>query len=458
MGAPTKRARKVRVAKEFDPARLSRQIATPKGTSGVALTSWTLAQIFAARDAQLRGHFYQAARMAESMRTDDALAVAFENRLAPQRCIKVEIVAAKGARGAGIAGEAGALFGQAGVGISPDTIASIHSCLVNHDVAFATVTATPRDDGSRVDFALSAWPIEHVRWDSYQNCFVTRVDVDSSETGDSTFGGEIPIVHGDGRWVIFQRFEVDPFKHAAILSAAVVWARHAYAIRDWSKSSVAHGSAKVIGALPANVALQSADGALTPEAEALVAGLRDVATSDSAVVVKPAGSEIQFLTNPSTAWQVWVELVGNAERAAARIYLGTDGTLGTNGGAPGVDIASLFGVAATKVEGDLACISRGLQTGLIEPWCAVNFGDSSLAPTRRYLLADADADAARASFKARNDAFFAHLGEAKKAGFDVTQEYAAKVAKSYGVDAPLLVVKPVDSSAVVAPPALRAVP
>jgi hypothetical protein len=443
MAAKTKRAQKVRGADEFDTGRLARSLAIPKG-SGVALTSWTLAQIFSARDDQLRGHFLQPARMAESMRTDDALSVAHEGRLAPQRCIKVEMVPAKGARGLPVASEADALFGQHGVGLNADTVASIHSCLTDHDLAFATCTAAPRGDGSRIDTVVNAWPIEHVRWDAYERCYKTR-------TAD---GIEETIVHGDGRWVVFQRYEQDPFKHATLLAAALVWARHAYAIRDWAKGSVAHGSAKVIGALPDGVALQDSSGALTADASALADALRAIATSDSAVVVKPAGSTIEFLTSNSTAWQVWERLVLNAEAAAARIYLGTDGTLGSKGGAPGVDVQALFGVASTKVEGDLACITSGLQTGVIEPWCAMNFGDSALAPTRRYMLPDADADAARASEEKRTIAFFDEIDRTAKR-FEVTQKDVERIAKKHGVDAPML--KAVEGATATAPAALRSV-
>ncbi len=382
MGAPSKRAKRIRNAAEFDPARLSAALSIPKGSTGVALTSWTLDNIFAARDAQMRGHFYLPARMAEAMRTDDALAVALENRLAPQRCIKVEIVPAAGARGESVAKEAEALFGQCGVGISSDTIASIHACLTNHDVAFGVCVATPREDGSRVDVELHAWPIEHVRWDSLRRCFMTRIDPETAGPGEETVGAEVPIVHGDGRWVVFQRFEIDPFKHAAILSASAVWARHAYAVRDWAKSSVAHGNAKMIGKLPEGQPLQDAGGN-TAEADAMIAAMRSLITGDAAVAVIPAGATTEFVTNTSSAWQVFSELVLNAEKAAARIYLGTDGTLGTQGGAPGIDIQSLFGVATTKVQGDLACLQRAIDTGVIQPWCALNFGDSSFADVLR---------------------------------------------------------------------------
>ena len=161
MGAPSKRARKVRAASEFDVARLRAALASPK--DGSAVYSWTLAEIFAARDQQMRGQFARPARLAESMRTDDALFVAYDNRLAPQRCIKVEIKPAAGARGASIAKEAEALFGQNGVRIHPDAIADVHGCLVNHGIAFAVNTATLRDDGSRFDVEMHAWPRKYWR-------------------------------------------------------------------------------------------------------------------------------------------------------------------------------------------------------------------------------------------------------------------------------------------------------
>lgn len=453
MGAQSKRARRVRTAAEFDPSRLLHRLAVPAST-GIPLTSWTLTEIFAARDDQLRGMFYRPAKLADAMRTDDALSVALEGRLAPQRCIKVEIVPAKpDVRSAKIAAEAEALFGHNGIAISPDTLGSIHADLVNHDVAFAQVVATPRDDGSRVDVEVHAWPIELVRWDSTKRCFVTRVDPGSAQA-DGAVGGEIEIVHGDGRWIVFSRYETDPWKHGALLPASLVWARHAYALRDMAKSSVAHGCAKLTGELPAGVPLQDENGDETPEAAAFLELLRAMGTSDSPIGIRPAGAKTEFVTNTSTAWQIFTELIENGEKAAARIYLGTDGVLGSNGGAPGVDIEALFGVASTRVEGDLACISRALQTGAIEPWTAINFGDSTLAPTRRYLLPDRDADAARAADAARTTAFYDEIERAKKNGFVIDQAFVDAIAAKHGVDAPRLPPPP-PAAAAPAPAALR---
>lgn len=451
MGRTSKRASKIRQGDEFSTARLAREVGAPKdGTS--AVFAWSLEDIYAARNAQMRGDFRQAARLAESMRTDDALFVAYANRLDPLACVGVELVPAsdKG-KAVSVAAEAEALFGQEGIGIAPGALADIEGCFVNHGVAFACVTMTPREDGSRIDASMRYWPIEFVRWDAQRRCFVTRVDTETvtaaeyaGAPGSSAFATfEVPIVHGDGRWIIFSTHEHEPFKQtAAILPAAIVWARHAFAARDWSKGSVAHGAAKVVGEMPAGVALQEADGdgnqSLTAEAAAFLALLRSIASGDAPVGIRPAGSKTEFVTNTSTAWQVWAELVSGAEKASARIYLGTDGTLGSQGGAPGVDVTALFGVALTKVKGDAECIERALLTGLIEPWCALNFGDSSLAPTRRYMLPDADEEAWRASEGTRRQAFYADVAAARSGGFVISQDFVDAVAKVHDVTAPTL--------------------
>lgn len=452
MGARSKRAQRVRSEKEFDLGRLEALLRMPRDGRNT-IDSWSFSEIFAAREEQMLGQFVRPSRMAEQMRTDDALAVAYENRLAPQRCIPVSIEAAKGARGELIGGEAEALFGANGVGIHADTLADIHADLVNHGVAFACNVATPREDGSRVDLEMRYWPIEYVRWDPTFRVFKARADPNTVQPGDipdspyneyGFVGGFwIPVIHGDGRWVIFKKHDLEPFrKEAAILPAALVWARHAFAARDWAKGSKAHGSAKVIGELPGGVPLQNEGGGLSAEAEAFIELLRAIASDDAPAGIRPAGAKTEFLTNNSTAWQVWAELVQNAEKAAARIYLGTDGTLGSQGGAPGVNIEALFGVAATKVRGDLECISRGIDTGVIEPWCAINFGDSKLAPKRKYVVPNDDEEAVTNDYSKRNDAFYKALVDAKQAGLTLTETYIAQLAADYRVRVPVLAAPP----------------
>ena len=448
MGAPSKKAKRVRVEKEFDLQRLEALLRLPRDGRNT-IDAWCLEEIYAARSEQMLGQFVRPARMAEAMRCDDALFTAYSNRLAPQTCIPVELIPAKGARGMAIADEAEGLFGANGVGITPATIKNIHGCLVDHEIAFGCNVARPREDGSRVDIEMRYWPIEYIRWDPVFRVFRARADPNTVQPGDipdepsadgDSFGYSgaywIPVVHGDGRWVIFSNFEIEPFRHATLLPAALVWARHAFAARDWSRGSKAHGSAKVIGKMAEGVPLQNQGGGLSAEAAAFVALLQSIAQDNAPAGIIPAGSEVDFLTNNSTAWQVWSELMTNAEKAAARVYLGTDGTLGSQGGAPGVDIESLFGVAKTKVHGDLTCISRGIDTGVIEPWCAMNFGDSKLAPSRRYMVPSEEAQALTDNYAKRNDQFYKALVDAKQAGLVLTEPYIAKLAGDYRVRVP----------------------
>lgn len=441
--AATKRARKIRKGDEFNAARLAQALKTPLHTTDAG--TWSLAQIYSARDQQLRGQFAEPARLAAAMRTDDALFTAYENRLAPQRALAVEIVPAKGARGEAIAKEAEALFGQDGIAISAATSADINGCLANHGVAVAYCVDTPRPDGSRVDKTVTYWPIEFVRWDEVNRCLMAEVlDPPESEIAahpEIPMRGAfwIPIVHGDGRWIVFQKHEYEPWtQEACILAGAVVWARHAYGNRDWAKGSGAHGNAKVVGKMPEGFSISDESGNLTVDAKAFLALLQALVSPDSPAGIAPFGSSVDYIANSSTAWQVWAELVKNAEKAAARIYLGTDGMLGSVGGAPGVDITQLFGVATTKVQGDLGALERGFLTGAIEPWCATNFGDSSLAPQRRYVIPDPDAAQVVKEYGERSAAFHEDVAKRKENGYVLDQTTITALAEKYDVIVPTL--------------------
>lgn len=447
MARRSKKARKIRHAAEFPGRLLAAQLRPPIESSGVY--SWTLPEIRNARDAQLRGQFSLPVRLAESMRTDDALFVAYENRLAPQRAIGVEMVPPKpGEVPKRIAGEAAALYGPDGIGLTPDTLADLNGCLANHGIAIAYSTPSVRLGGRRVDLLVSAWPLEFVRWDATRRMLLTRVEQVPKEVRDDMdaagvqllSGAEVPIVHGDGRWTVITKHELHPWRQeACVLPGAIVWARHAHAVRDWSKGSVSHGNAKVVGEMPENMPITNDDGSLTADASAFLELLQSVASLETPVGIRPAGSKTDYIMNTSTAWQVWRELVLNAEKAAARIYLGTDGTLGSQGGAPGIDISQLFGVATTKIQGDLSALERGILTGILEPWAAINFGDSSLAPARRYLMPDADADRVRDSEHKRRTDFHATLQTMINQGFKVDQQTVRDLAAAYGIEpAPLL--------------------
>jgi hypothetical protein len=199
MGAKTKRAKVVHRSTEYSLTDLVRRLRAPADHVGGSV--WTRETIRAARDAQLRGSFAMPKRLAASQKTDDGLFAALRNRLSPTGGLPVELVpASTNARALKIASEAEALFGQDGVAISPETVLNLHEDLANHGVAFAVVTMTPREDGSRVDSLVSYWPIQHVRWNASERAFETSTESGAVET----------ICHGDGRWIVVRSSEVDP--------------------------------------------------------------------------------------------------------------------------------------------------------------------------------------------------------------------------------------------------------
>lgn len=432
MARAPKRAQKIRKAGEF--ASSAKGEKRPPSGSGL-LEGWTVEQIYAARSAQMRGQFRLAADMADAMRTDDALFTAYGNRLAPQRSIAVTMrPASEKGKAVSISEEAASLYGAGGIALTMATRLNVHGCLVNHGVAFIRLTRQARDDGSRVDLYANLWPIRHVRWDEYKRGYFTRI-----ENADGSFaGGEVEIVHGDGEWIVVAVCEHEPWKYGAIIAAAVIWARHAFAAKDWTMGSATHGNAKPIGTLPEGMALEESAGVLTREAGGFLELLQAIATAQAPTGIKPFGATIEYLVNSSQAWQVWKELVLVAEKAAARIYLGTDGTLGAAGGAPGVDIAALFGVASTIVQGDLETIEAALATGLLDVWTAINFGDSSLAPALRYQIPRPEEEGEVEALGKRETLFHAAIKLARDNGFVVDQPWVDEVAARYRVKAPKL--------------------
>lgn len=426
MGA-SKRAKAIKTSRDFNLPRLSTALRPPKDSSGVY--AWTLERIRAARDAQMRGDFRTAVQLGDAMRTDAAIFTAQLNRLAPARGLPVRLSPAKdNARARRIADEGEALFGPRGIAIARDTITSIDATLADHEIAIGINVWTPRADGSRVDVELRHWPLEHVRWDAYRRQLVTRIDG----------GTEVDIVHGDGTWVVFSSFAHEPWKHGAILAAALTWASRAYGVRDLSKGTSRHADAKVVGTMAEGVSMQSADGTLSSEATEMLELVKVIASADTPYGLKPFGTTIDYLVNTSAAWQVYAEVIKLGTGDAAKIYLGQDGSVSDSGGNY-IKSKFLFGVRNDIVEGVLkGAMEPAIRTGTIEPWTAINFGDSELAPVREWLMPDADEDARRESLGRQMKGFLEALTMAKEAGLDVTQTWVDALALDFGVPAPSL--------------------
>jgi hypothetical protein len=380
---------------------------------------WSIERIREARLAQLRGDFREPARLAEIMRTDDAMFVAYSNRIAPHSALSASLVpAADTVRAVAAQRSASRL-----VTVPRTVVAGVNGTLANHGVAFLVTDRTVSDDGTEVSYSVREWPIEHVRWDWTHERYVTRV----------RDGIEIPIVHGDGTWAVVAKHGVRPFaSDACLLPAAMVWATHAHGLLDWAATARAHGRASLLGMLGEGIPTHDSEDNLTPEAKGLLTVMQDVASGDG-VGILPEGASAEFLHNGSSAWQVFDTLASSREKAAARIYLGTDGTLGSVGGAPGVDIATLFGVATTKLQGDLEAITSAIRSGVYVPWTVEMFGDERLAPRLEYALPDPDQERTREERHTGRIRLAEVIAGMREQRLDVTQEVVDRIAADLGV-------------------------
>jgi hypothetical protein len=451
----------IRTASEFPRSKL-RVPAFPPPIPTAAF-GWPLEAIRDARAEQIAGRFKRPVQLAVAMRTHGDLYSAWRVRTAPLSALGVKIVPAKKARGKSVAREAEVPFGEPGpnrgVGCSQATVKTIISDLANHAVAIGYNTWTAREDGGRHDVVHRPWPLEFVWYSDYDDQLYTEIDVSMTLEERKALSGElseraqrrgrvpdmfrVPITHGDGRWTVYKLSDVLPWRQdAAILPGSITWASAAYADRDWNRGSTSHGNAKIVGKLPEGQSLQQAvldendkptgEYDLTDEADAMMALLSDLAKLESPYGLAQFGSEIEVLANPSNMWQVWRELGLRAQKLAYLIYTGSTAGLGSQGDAPGVNIEQLLDINMQIVAGDKAAFELGFHEGVMVPWTARNFGDSSLAPQRLYQLPDVDAQRNREDATKNEDAFARAYNVRKEAGI-LTQDWADEYADRLGV-------------------------
>lgn len=382
---------------------------------------WSLESIRKALDAQLRGQFDLPVRLAEAFRSDDALFSAFIARVATQSAIKLDWRPSKSANGVAVCDRARTLV------LLPQHIReSILGTLANHGIAIGYVKqeAVDTEAGPSLKYELSEWPLEHVRYVPTDGTLLTRtVDMQT-----------VPIVHGDGRWIVFRKFGFAPWtQDACLLPAGLLWAAHAYGLQDWASASSSHGQPKFIATLAEGLTLAQADGTLSPEAQALLDVLQSLVSGDAGAGVLPATAKAELLTNGSTAWQVFEKLILNRERAAQRIYCGTDAALGAQGGAPGVDVASLFGIASTRIQGDFEALERGYAEGVTLPWCRAHGVPFADIPAAVYEMPDTDGDRRSEQEAAAITRLAEALKALRDAQMEVTQDTVNALVQVLGV-------------------------
>lgn len=391
--------------------------------------AWDLEQIRSARDLQLRGDFEIPVRLAEAFRTDDALFFAYISRVATQSSVPLQWRPSTTATGSAVSERM-----TRAVRLPTHVRQSLLGTVANHGIAVGFLQRSVIDDpdnGPTVQLTLNEWPLEHVKFFPYDNSIKTRT---------REIPSYVTITHGDGFWVVFRKFGMTPWSQdACVLPASFIWAAHAGAVSDWAGASFSHGQPKLMGELPPGVRLGNEDGTgLSNDATAYLNLLVQIASGETVAGIRPPGAKSDLLFNGSTAWQVFSELGISRERAAARVYCGTDAILGAMGGAPGVDSAQLFQVADTRLESDAEMLERGFWEGVCLPWCALHGIDPEDAAVPKYALPDAETDRRSEQEASAIDRMMKAIAALRESGVTVTQNTVDQMRKIFGVATPMM--------------------
>lgn len=389
----------------------------------VGLSEWTRETVRHAVTAQVCGRFSTAVRLARDLMREPAIFAAALNRGAPHRGLKRTIAEPAGTK---LEGTAASVLAEARATFASPTSTCLSSALLGdafkrvalHATSVEQIRWEQRADGSRMDPFVETWPLEYVEWD--EQC--RRLMALTTE-------GRVPIVHGDGRWIVSAPSVEQPWTMGALVALGELWVELRFGRVARSNNADSHGDDKWIGTLPEGVAMED------PQVEEMLEELLKLYESRRAMCI-PHGATVKRDEALGQNYNIFVNLLEAGLKDAARVLLGQDGTM-TNSGGNYIKSWGLFGVRNDIIESDFATVGGAMSTGLLRPWSLLNFGRWDRLEYG-WLIPDADEDARRESIAKRREAFWTDLEKARANGAIVDQPYVDEIALAYGVTPPRL--------------------
>lgn len=266
---------------------------------------------------------------------------------------------------------------------------------------------------------VEPWPLAFTRWDSTARQFVV-----------TTTKGEVPIEHGQGKWIILTPNGPRSWMYGALRALSEPWSDRQLTIRYRSQHAGAHGSPTPVGTLPEGISTDSKEGSQ------FLAMLRQMREGRIAAL-KPFGSEIAMLEAHTNAADVFGSIISNETDDIVACLLGQDGTAKKGS----VYTAPVFdGVRFDLVERDVGALDAALTTGLVEWFVRLNFDERAM-PSICHVVPDPEEDGRLAAKRARYDGFFATWRALQGAGFVGDQPTAERLAHEYGIESPMVAVR-----------------
>jgi len=363
------------------PSDALREAARPKTASDFRIhtdppipiaSSYTYDIAATALTAHSIGLFYQSGLMADVMRSDDAIAGAFQARALGLFSNEMGWEAGSGKSGA----ECLALVqGKWDSIASETTLAQIHKCGLQMGFAIAQLVWVV--DGKNILPRLYFWHPSLVQWSFPDRCFTVR-----------TLEGLEYAVPGNGQWFVWTPYgDYLGWRDGLINGLMAPWMSRQYAWRDWGRYNEVHGLPQRKVRVPETaseadkLAFQNAMSTIGSEANIL---LPSAVGGESGV-----NFDVELLEPTGDSWEAFEKLLSKAETRIAVTVNGQNLTTEVQGGS----------FAATKMhsqkeigyfKADNRSLSREINRQIFAPIARYNFGDEAAAPRACWKIVEQD--------------------------------------------------------------------
>lgn len=191
-----------------------------------------------------------------------------------------------------------------------------------------------------------------------------------------TLDGQVPIVAGNGKWLLHAPFgEYRGWLRGAIRAVAEPWLIRHWAIRDWARFSEVHGMPIKKGVCPA-----SAD---EIQRDAYAKALAQLATETTLLVSQGNDGinsyDLELVEAKDTAWESFPGLRDHCDMAITLAILFQNLTTEVKGGSFAATTAHMD-IRQGGIQYEAAGWSHTVREQLARPFALFNFGDESLAP------------------------------------------------------------------------------
>lgn len=380
---------------------------------------WTVDKIRSARKEHDLGRFSYTVRLRDVITTDPRVEAALTQRCATPLGLPVHVRPSAACGGKGVSATASsdvqAWFSRGSNVLPHGRRRRILEDLVTAGVALAQLMWKPGAKRWSID-RIEPWPLEYVFWNPALNAYQIV-----------TTEGLLTPRHGDGKWLVIERFGSKSWMHGAVRSLSMPWADRTYGIRYRAQHAARHGSPAPVGSLPEGIPINS------PEGLAFQKFIRGLWQGRPYGII-PKGATADLLELKTTAWQVFNDIVKCSDGDIAIALLGQDGTQAKGN----VYTSPQFkGVRFDYVEDDARTLDWAFATGAAAPYVTVNYGEDFI-PTIESAVPDPEEADRQAAVARGVEAYSRGIVALRSAGFRVTVDYAADMADRYGVVAPEL--------------------